>query len=62
MVLYEEMESSENGELVEDLLSIINVFNCRINRKRKYGKDKEKQRKEETSCQQMPENQAIPMS
>ena len=62
VVLHEEMESSENGELVEDLLSIVNVFNCRINGKRKYGKDKEKQRKEETSCQQMPENQTISVS
>jgi len=31
-----EAESSDNQELAEDLLAIINVFNCRVNGKRKY--------------------------
>ena len=36
LVLNEKVESSENSELADDLLSIINVFNCRVNGKRKY--------------------------
>lgn len=31
-------ETSDRSELAEDLLAIINVFNCRINGKRKYKK------------------------
>jgi putative resolvase len=31
-----EGESGDNKELAEDLLAIINVFNCRVNGKRKY--------------------------
>jgi predicted site-specific integrase-resolvase len=38
VVLHEQMDSSKESELAEDLLSIINVFNCRINGKRKYNK------------------------
>ena len=40
VVLDTNVEASENGELAEDLLAIINVFNCRVNGKRKY-KNKE---------------------
>jgi predicted site-specific integrase-resolvase len=36
VVLNEDLESSESGELAEDLLSIIHVFNCRIQGRRKY--------------------------
>ena len=36
LVLNQSLESSENGELAEDLLAIINVFNCRVNGRRKY--------------------------
>ncbi|NBO39784.1 IS607 family transposase [bacterium] len=49
VVLNEDLEGSESGELAEDLLSIVHVFNCRIQGRRKYqgrkdakgqGKDK----------------------
>lgn len=40
VVLHQNLESSGQSELAEDLLSIINVFNCRVNGKRKYKKDK----------------------
>ena len=45
LVLNENVESaslSNSGELAEDLLAIINVFNCRINGRRKYGKRKQR--------------------
>jgi predicted site-specific integrase-resolvase len=44
------VDSSGNNELVEDLLAIVNVFNCRNNGKRKYKnpKGKEKQTQEDT--------------
>ena len=38
VVLHKNVESSESAELAEDLLSIITVFNCRLNGKRKYSK------------------------
>lgn len=41
VVLHQNMESSGQSELAEDLLAIINVFNCRINGKRKYTRHKE---------------------
>jgi len=39
MVLKANVEFSEKSELAEDLLAIINVFNCRVNGKRKYKKE-----------------------
>ncbi|KAF5829763.1 Resolvase [Dunaliella salina] len=51
MVLHEEMEGSEHGELVEDLLAIINVFNCRINGKRKYKEKRKSQSNVETASE-----------
>ena len=48
LVLHESLESSGNSELAEDLLSIINIFNCRVNGKRKY---KITQREEEQTSQ-----------
>ena len=39
VVLNANVEFSENSELAEDLLAIINVFNCRVNGKRKYKKE-----------------------
>jgi predicted site-specific integrase-resolvase len=36
VVLNEDLEGSESGELAEDLLSIVHVFNCRIQGRRKY--------------------------
>ena len=38
VVLNQSLDASEQSELAEDLLAIINVFNCRINGKRKYKK------------------------
>ena len=49
VVLHQEMDSSGHNELAEDLLAIINVFNCRVNGKRKYKKNEET--KEETTRQ-----------
>ncbi|KAF5827400.1 hypothetical protein DUNSADRAFT_712 [Dunaliella salina] len=51
MVLHQEMEGSEHGELVEDLLAIINVFNCRINGKRKYKEKRKSQSEEEIASE-----------
>lgn len=48
VVLNKNLESSGQTELAEDLLAIINVFNCRVNGKRKYErKDKKEQAKED---------------
>lgn len=49
VVLNQTMESSGSNELAEDLLAIINIFNCRVNGRRKYKKDKGK---EETKANQ----------
>ncbi len=49
VVLNATVESSESAELAEDLLSIIQVFNCRINGKRKYKKTKESIKEVESS-------------
>jgi predicted site-specific integrase-resolvase len=42
LVLNQGMETSEPGQrdLADDLLAIINVFNCRVNGRRKYGRTK----------------------
>lgn len=52
LVLHEAMDSSEQSELAEDLLAIINVFNCRVNGKRKYKKEKTKQSAKEATGEQ----------
>lgn len=49
LVLNDALDSSEQSELAEDLLAIINVFNCRINGKRKYKSTKEKDIEKATS-------------
>ena len=36
VVLNESLDGSQQSELVEDLLAIINVFSCRVNGRRKY--------------------------
>ena len=38
VVLHQDVDSSKEAELATDLLAIINVFNCRVNGRRKYGK------------------------
>ena len=56
LVLNETLGTSDNSELAEDLLAIINVFNCesaRVNGKRKYNKkDKNETNKTEESTTQ----------
>lgn len=47
VVLNEVLDSSGTTELAEDLLAIINVFNCRINGQRKYKTKKENKQIEE---------------
>ena len=47
VVLNQNVESSGQSELAEDLLSIINVFNCRVNGKRKYAREKRENEKEQ---------------
>jgi predicted site-specific integrase-resolvase len=47
LVLNKEMDASGNTELAEDLLSIIHVFNCREQGKRKYKKRASKETKSE---------------
>ena len=55
VVLYEGMEGqSNNTELAEDLLSIINVFNCKVNGKRKNHKETQIKYKEQTSEKKAP--------
>mmetsp|Transcript_9767 Transcript_9767/g.29585 ORF Transcript_9767/g.29585 Transcript_9767/m.29585 type:complete len:144 (+) Transcript_9767:2038-2469(+) len=46
-----ESSSSDQSELAEDLLAIINVFNCRVNGRRKYKKSEKNPEKKETSEQ-----------
>ena len=62
MVLHEEMEGSENKELIEDLLAIINVYNSQNNGKRKYSEEKGRPSKEKASGQQVSENQIVTVS
>ena len=67
VVLNQAMETdgsnSTNNELVEDILAIINVFNCRINGQRRYKhNDKQNQQTQEikqTDCQHVPSDQII---
>ena len=47
LVLHENLDSSGQSELAEDLLAIINVFNCRVNGKRKYTKKTETKEEKE---------------
>lgn len=54
VVLNKEMDSSEEKEMAEDLLAIINVFNCRINGRRKYkNKEKQSEKDQETDGKQV---------
>lgn len=47
LVLNSSMESGQDTELAEDLLAIINVFNCRFNGRRKYKSKKESEAEDE---------------
>ena len=65
VVLNQEMDSSGQSELAEDLLAIVNVFNCRVNGKRKYKNkttDEQTQKVDEASSQPMQESTASPVS
>lgn len=54
VVLNREVESSGNSELAEDLLAIVNVFNCRVNGRRKYAsKRKEGKEKDKSSTEEL---------
>ena len=57
VVLHESMDSSGQTELAEDLLAIINVFNCRVNGRRKYARkeDKKEGHSEESVCNKTEE-------
>ena len=56
MVLHSSMESSEQSELAEDLLAIINIFNCRVNGRRKYKPEKTKTTKKESQSECIKKN------
>lgn len=57
LVLHQEVDSSGQTELAEDLLAIVNVFNCRVNGKRKYKtKEKESSKAEEGTGQLLQES------
>jgi putative resolvase len=47
VVLNSSVESGQDTELAEDLLAIINVFNCRVNGRRKYKTKKQSETEEE---------------
>lgn len=64
LVLNQAMETtSNNTELVEDILAIINVFNCRINGQRRYKncikKNQQIEEVKQKNCQPMPTDQII---
>jgi len=56
VVLNSSMESSEQSELAEDLFAIINIFNCRVNDRRKYKSEKTKATKKESQSECIEEN------
>lgn len=62
VVLHQSLESSGQAELAEDLLSIINVFNCRVNGRRKYTKKTIEQSPQiaETASESSSEGQVEP--
>lgn len=74
VVLHESMDASSDSELAEDLLAIVNVFNCRVNGRRKYsgtgGKGKESpgekgqrvEKVQEASGQQVQEDSTVSVS
>ena len=53
VVLNQTMDSTGQTELAEDLLAIVNVFNCRVNGKRKYT------RRQQTQDQNGPESEEV---
>jgi putative resolvase len=57
VVLHQEVDSSGQSELAEDLLAIVNVLNCRVNGKRKYKTKKDGEAKEKASGELLQESQ-----
>ena len=62
MVCNESLETtSDNSELAEDLLAIINVFNCRVNGRRKYknakGKKEQLEENKQADCELLSESE-----
>jgi predicted site-specific integrase-resolvase len=65
VVLNQEVDSSGQSELAEDLLAIVNVFNCRVNGKQKYKNKKQNEQTQEvheTSSQPVQESTTSPDS
>jgi predicted site-specific integrase-resolvase len=74
LVLNKSLESNclsggQSAELAEDLLAIINVFNCRVNGQRKYKKSHPKgaqdggaEKVKETASQSGPQGATLPQS
>lgn len=56
VVLNKEMDSSGQSELAEDLLAIVNVFNCRVNGRRKYKTKKEESDKSRNQSEEPKED------
>jgi putative resolvase len=51
VVLHQNMDASEQSELADDLLSIIQVFNCRLQGRRKYSHRKNTEKNSQESSQ-----------
>lgn len=52
LVLDKRVEAESNQELAEDLLAIVNVFNCRVNGRRKYTKKEKGSEKEANKAEE----------
>jgi putative resolvase len=50
VVLNQAVDSSKEKEMAEDLLAIINVFNCRVNGSRKYKRAQTKNEQDPKKC------------
>lgn len=55
VVLNQEVDAGGNSELAEDLLAIINVFNCRVNGRRKYNVKHRQTTETENADKQLPQ-------
>lgn len=57
------VQPNSNTELIEDILAIINVFNCRINGQRRYTNGSKKNQQDEkikqTNCQHLSKDQIV---
>jgi len=65
LVLNKEVDSSEEKEMAEDLLAIINVFNCRVNGRRKYkckNKNQQGEKVDEAGCKHVKKDRTQAVS